>query len=140
MLLLLIFLVWFYTNSLVGVNPTSKDYLQQLKEEVEKEGYETDFFVISGKRWEVDNFILNKIGQAVSNSQHLEGNAIDILVLDVNNDGKSNAEDVDIIYRILDEKIIRENGGVGTYKNAKRWHTRQMVHFDCRGSHARWHR
>lgn len=139
-MLIWIFLIWLYTNSLVGVNPISKDYLQQLKEEVEKEGYEADFFVISGKRWKVDNFILNKIGQAVPNSQHLKGNAIDILVLDVNDDGQSNAADVDIIYRILDEKIIRDNGGVGTYKKAKCWHTRQMVHFDCRGIYARWHR
>ncbi|MEZ4685496.1 MAG: hypothetical protein R3B47_05380 [Bacteroidia bacterium] len=67
-------------------------------------------------------------------SKHLDGQAIDVVVLDVNEDGKADAEDVDIVYELLDKKIIRDKGGIGTYyKNSKDFFSRQMVHFDCRG-------
>ena len=52
-----------------------------------------------------NNFI--KYGNAVNHSPHLKGEAIDILVLDVNNDGKLNETDVDLVYKILDEKSIK---------------------------------
>ena len=34
----------------------------------------------------------------------------------LNRDGRSNERDVDIVFRILDEQIVRNEGGAGTYK------------------------
>jgi len=59
---------------------------------------------------------------------------------DVNSDGKKNAQDVDIVYNILNDQIIKDKGGIGTYKNERGFLNRRMVHFDCRGYRARWHR
>lgn len=36
--------------------------------------------------------------------------------------------------------IIKEKGGIGTYKNQTEFFTQQMVHFDCRGYRARWNK
>ena len=41
---------------------------------------------------------------------------------------------------ILDKKIIKSKGGIGTYKNESGFFNRQMIHFDSRGTKARWHR
>ena len=70
-----------YTNSLIGVNEVPKKYLIELKEVLNEDGWRSSIFVISGKRWPLDNWLLTKISGASSNSQHLAGNAIDIIVL-----------------------------------------------------------
>jgi len=111
---------------------------QELKTEVRKQGYQTRFFVISGRRYALDNWLLNKFGGASSKSKHLKGQAIDIIVLDVNDDGNINSTDVDIVYKILDKIIILNKGGLGIYKKQKGFFNRQMIHFDCRGTNARW--
>ena len=139
-LTILAFLTWLYTNSLLGVEKQAKDYYAELKTALKAEGYRTDMFVLSGKRWKPDNWFLSKFGGAVSSSKHLDGQAIDVVVLDVNEDGKADATDVDIVYRILDESIIGDLGGIGTYKRNNDFFSQQMVHFDCRGKRARWHR
>ena len=139
-LLFLIFLIWLYSNSLIFVQPQTKAYLYELQTELEKKDYQPAYFVISGKRYEWDNWILSKFGGAAKNSRHLNGEAIDLIVLDVNNDGTYDHLDVDIVYDILNRKIIKNKGGIGTYKNQKGFFNRQMVHFDSRGKRARWHR
>lgn len=102
-------------------------------------GYHPNVFVISGRRFWLDNKVL-QWGGASRNSRHLRGDAIDIVVLDVNRDGKANAQDVDIVHAILDGEIIRDQGGLGTYKSEAGLFNRQMVHFDLRGHRARWNR
>lgn len=139
-LLMVVGFIWLYTNSLIGVDSRAKKYLETLDIELSKKGYPSNYFVISGRRWALDNHILNKFGGAAKKSQHLQGNAIDIIVLDVNMDDKIDGKDIDIIYAILNKEIIRNNGGIGTYKNEKGFFNRQMVHFDCRGKKARWKR
>lgn len=136
----LAFVAWLYTNSLIGVELQAKDYYAQLKTTLKKQGYQADMFVLSGRRWKADNWFLTKFGGAVSSSKHLRGEAIDVIVLDINSDGTADAKDVDIVYRILDEEIIGDLGGVGTYKRNSDFFSQQMVHFDCRGKRARWHR
>ncbi|MEL7123848.1 MAG: hypothetical protein AAFO07_30695 [Bacteroidota bacterium] len=131
---------WFYTNSLIGVDKQVKNYYRVLKKEIKEVGYKPSVFVISGRRWKWDNDLLSKFGGAAKNSRHKLGEAIDIIVLDINQDGKSDARDVDIVYEILDRQIIKDKGGLGTYKNENGFFNRQMVHFDCRGYKARWHR
>jgi len=139
-LLLLVSIIWLYTNSLIGVNPKTKSHLKKLDEELLKKNYISNYFVISGRRWAWDNYLLNKLGGAARKSQHLQGNAIDIIVLDINGDNKINESDVDLVYTILNKKIIRNKGGIGTYKNQSGFFNQQMVHFDCRGHQARWKR
>ena len=133
-------LVWIYACSLIGVNKEVKKHFSKLKIEIIKQNYRPNFYVISGRRWKLDNYLLSKMGGAASKSRHKKGEAIDLIIFDVNNDGISDAEDVDIIYDILDKKIIGNKGGIGTYKNENVFFYKQMVHFDSRGSKARWHR
>lgn len=127
-----------YANSLRGVNATTLMYYKQLKTELVKKGFEANTLVISGKRAEWHNQLLTSFG-AARKSQHLEGNAIDIVVLDINGDGEINDSDVDIVTEIM-EVLIEGKGGIGTYKTEKLIWNRQMVHFDSRGYKARWKR
>jgi len=139
-LVLFLGIIWLYTNSLIGVNSKAKTYLTKLDKELSRKGYAPNYFVISGRRWAWDNYLLNKFGGAAKKSQHLQGNAIDIIVLDVNGDSKIDGKDVDLIYVLLNKKIIRNQGGIGTYKQQNGFFNQQMVHFDCRGHKARWNR
>ena len=52
--------------------------------------------------------------------------------------GKSNNQDVDIVFDILDNVIIKEKGRIGTYKSDNSFFNKQMIHIDCRGYRARW--
>ena len=128
-----------YANSLKGVNPITVKYYEQLKTELIKQGYKPKLTVISGKRTHWFNKILTRFGGAATKSQHLDGNAIDIFVRDINQDGTMNEMDVDIVSKILEE-IIGNKGGIGTYKHENYIWNQQMVHFDCRGHKARWNR
>jgi len=139
-LVVLFFLFWLYCSSLIGVQKEVKNTLKTLRSEIKSQGFQPSFFVISGRRWHWDNWLLNQLGGAAKKSKHLSGLAIDIIILDVNQDGKMNANDVDIVRRILDKKIIKNKGGLGTYKNESGFFNRQMIHFDLRGKSARWNR
>ena len=139
-LIIILGIVWFYTNSLVGVSPKTITYYAELKTALKANGHKPRLFVISGRRWAVDNWFLSKFGGASSKSRHKKGEAIDIIVMDVNSDGESNATDVDIVYKLLDQQIIQRKGGIGTYKNEAGFFNRQMIHFDCGGRRTRWHR
>ena len=129
-----------YLQSLGGVHLKTVEYYKELQVEVKAQGYSPNWIVTSTVRPKWFNDLLVQYGGAASKSQHLVGKAVDIVVLDVNGDGSKNSEDVDIIYNILNKKIIRSKGGVGTYKNEHSFLDRQMVHFDSRGYRARWHR
>ena len=139
-LLVVMISIMVYASSTIGVDEEPKKYLVELKEELNAAGLRPSIWVISGRRWKLDNWLLTKLSGAASNSQHLQGKAIDIVVLDVNDDGEIDGADVDSGYEILDKKIIRSKGGIGTYKSERNFFSRQMIHFDCRGSKARWNR
>lgn len=132
-------LIFLRLSSLDSVNPVTVDYYNQLKSELVIQGYNDNLLVISTKRPAWYNRILTNFG-AAKKSQHLHGNAIDIVVLDVNGDNIINTDDVDIVYNILNNQIVVDKGGVGTYKSLPAFWDRQMVHFDCRGYRARWQR
>jgi len=134
---IIIFLL--YCNSLGKVNPLTVVYYAELKTELLKQGHKDKLLVISSKRANWHNQILTLFG-ASSKSRHLSGDAIDIIVLDVNGDGEMDSKDVDIVYKIFDSKIIRNKGGLGTYKSEIGIWNRQMVHLDCRQKKIRWHR
>ncbi|MEM7048562.1 MAG: hypothetical protein AAF604_02835 [Acidobacteriota bacterium] len=130
----------FYTSSLAGVDDATVGVYRALKAELEERGHQPRLWVLSGRRFALDNALLTQWSGASRNSLHLRGDAIDLLVLDVDGDGRSDGRDVDIVYRILDRSLIRDAGGVGTYKGEADFFSRQMVHFDLRGHRARWHR
>ena len=129
-----------YMQSLSGVHSKTIKYYKELQTEVKAQGYSPNWIVTSTVRPKWFNDLLVKYNGAASKSQHLVGKAVDIVVLDVNSDGRSDSKDVDIIYDILNKKIIRNKGGIGTYKNGTLFMDKQMVHFDSRGFRTRWHR
>src|SRR5687768_11247832 len=126
-----IIIFFWYCNSLDKVNPLTVVYYGELKTELIKQGHKDKLLVISSKRANWHNQVLTLFG-ASSKSRHLSGDAIDIMVLDVNGDGEIDSKDVDIVYKILDNKIIKNKGGLGTYKSETGIWNRQMIHLDCR--------
>ncbi len=140
-LVILILLTYvLHTTFMVGVKNEVKNYLSQLEKALQKDGYNASYLVFSARRFKWQNDFLVAFGGAASKSKHLTGQALDIIVFDVNEDGKYDSKDVDIVYFYLNEKIIKNRGGIGTYKKEKGFFNRQMVHFDSRGHRARWHR
>jgi uncharacterized protein YcbK (DUF882 family) len=132
----LIFFLYFNNTSLV--NSKTVYFYNQLKDSLRSNGYAPRLLVISTKRFKFHNDIQVKFAGAASKSRHLSGEALDFLVFDVNKDGIINSLDLDVVFQILDKKIIRNNGGIGTYKNEHSFFNRQMIHIDCRGYKARW--
>lgn len=56
----LLLITWFYTSSLIGVDPKTKAYYSELKKELKARGYKTRMFTISGRRWKLNNCLLIK--------------------------------------------------------------------------------
>ena len=100
----------------------------QLQSELKKRGYVPDFKLVNGHRHPQDNI---RVGGA-SQSRHITGQAVDISIGDVNNDGKRTQADKDIILDLLENYIIGNEGGIGRYPNS------MSVHYDVRGHRARW--
>jgi uncharacterized protein YcbK (DUF882 family) len=63
---------------------------------------------------------------------HLYGKALDLRIGDIDRNGKIEFDDKEIVYKILDQKIVRNSGGLGYYPKT------MIVHFDTRGAWARW--
>jgi uncharacterized protein YcbK (DUF882 family) len=144
-LLLIIFAVvagifFFYFNNTNLVNSKTRNFYIDLKDTLRNKGYSTSLLVISTKRAKWHNDIQVKFSGAAKESRHLVGDAIDFIAFDINNDGKRDNKDVDIVYEILDKEIIKDKGGIGTYKGENSFIDRQMIHIDCRGYKARWAR
>jgi uncharacterized protein YcbK (DUF882 family) len=135
-----IFSFFLYFNNLALANKQTVSFYKELKSALKVKGYNPRLLVISTKRFSFHNKVQVKYSGAATKSWHLTGDAIDFLVFDINNDGKRNAADVDIVYKILDEEIMKGRGGIGTYKNEKSFIDRQMVHIDCREVRSRWAR
>jgi hypothetical protein len=101
-----------------------------LQTEMEKAGLdEKAFAVTSGFRPPAYNDLV----KGKPKSRHLHGDAIDIIVFDTNQDGEINRQDEEAVFQILENKVIRNQGGLGTYKS-----TQNLIHFDTRGYRARW--
>lgn len=133
-------LFFFYFNNTRLVNPKTKAFYNELKDTLRQRGYSANLLVISTKRSKWHNDIQVKFSGAAKDSRHLIGDAIDFIVFDINADGSSNSKDVDMVYDILDKQIIKDKGGIGTYKKEKSFINKQMIHIDCRGYLSRWAR
>ncbi len=101
----------------------------ELLDSLESRGYNKEgFYVNNGHRHPSHN---EKVKGAGS-SRHIKGEAIDIVIQDIDNDGRHTRKDKDIVLKLLDKHIIKSMGGIGLYPGT------QSVHFDVRGYHARW--
>lgn len=100
-----------------------------LREELEQNNYRSNGFKVRhGYRTPEHN---ESVGGA-SKSRHIKGEAVDMVVLDINRDGKYSDEDKQIIIDLLERKIIKNEGGIGKYPGTR------TVHMDVRGYRARW--
>ena len=135
-LAVLIFLL--YCNNLGLANKETVSYYHTLKKVLKDKGYKARLLVVSTKRFSFHNTILVKFSGAAARSKHLNGDAIDFIVFDINDDGDWNSKDVDIVRRILVNEIMKDKGGIGTYQNEGSFIYRQMMHIDCRNGKARW--
>ena len=103
--------------------------LLELQERLNALGYDpTAFWIRSGPRYPSYN---KQVGGA-SRSRHLYGEALDLRIGDINQDGRYTEEDKKIVLRILDLEVIKHFGGVGRYQGTR------AVHMDVRGYKARW--
>lgn len=101
----------------------------ELRQELEQNNYEKNGFEVRhGYRTPEHN---ESVGGA-SKSRHIKGEAVDMVILDVNKDGEYTDEDKQIVIDILEQKIIKNQGGIGKYPGTR------TVHMDVRGYRARW--
>lgn len=127
-----------YCNNLSGVDPITIGYYNECKVLLQQKGYTPNLLVVSAKRFKWHNAIQVRTSGAAKQSQHIPGKAIDFIVFDINRDGKSDSKDVNLVYEILDKQIMKDKGGIGTYKKEQSFLYRQMIHIDCRGITKRW--
>jgi len=103
--------------------------LLELQDVLVEKGYdETGFTIVNGFRHPAYN---EKVGGAKL-SRHLKGQALDIQIGDINNDGYANQKDKTIVLDLLEKIVIKDQGGIGRYPGT------MSVHFDVRGYRARW--
>lgn len=113
------------------IDPKVLKKFLSLQQEMEKQGLDPQAFqIICAHRHPRYNARIN----GVSNSRHVLGQAIDLMVKDVNQDGRYTDADKDMVLKLLEEKIIRDMGGIGRYPGTR------VVHFDTRGHRARWNK
>ena len=140
-LFILLFLIITFFAVFNNTNLSSQvtyGYYMKLKEVLTERGYQPKMLVICTYRFKWLNYLLVKFNSAAPESWHTKGSAIDIMIFDINADGKADARDVDIAKDILDKEIIKSKGGIGTYKTDKHKLNHQMIHIDNRGFKARW--
>lgn len=74
----------------------------------------------------------NKEVGGAGKSHHMQGEAIDIKVGDIDRNGIADSNDKKILLAVLENDIIKENGGLGLYPKS------DVIHMDTRGYKARW--
>ncbi|MEM6965959.1 MAG: D-Ala-D-Ala carboxypeptidase family metallohydrolase [Bacteroidota bacterium] len=103
--------------------------LLELQNLLAENGYnKAGFSIVNGYRHPAYN---EAVGGA-SLSRHLKGQALDLQIKDINQDGKINQKDKTIVLDLLEKKVIGNQGGIGRYPGT------MAVHFDVRGYRARW--
>lgn len=101
----------------------------ELQDTLTANGYNRDGFGINhGHRHPTFN---QQVGGA-SKSRHIAGEAVDMIITDINNDGGFTQQDKAIVLELCEQKIIGNTGGIGRYPNTR------TVHMDVRGYRARW--
>jgi hypothetical protein len=134
LLLLLVVYLTFFTQANAKV--TAKIAL--IEAAMKKEGYRPVWINICGTRSRWYNAILPN---AIRQSPHLTGDAIDMYVFDVDGDYRFTLRDVEIL-RKYNQQVERAHpemtGAFGTYLS--KTFARRMVHFDSRGTSVHYNR
>jgi hypothetical protein len=119
---------------LTGAKPEVERKLALIEEELKSKNFKPYWVIISQKRNKLFNGILKK---AVSNSNHLDGIAIDIFVFDINGDFSFNEKDYEIIYsaiKTVEKKHPELKGALGSYTRKENgFLTKHMIHIDTGG-------
>ena len=101
----------------------------ELRELLEEKDYdENAFFIRNGYRTPA----YNKARGGASKSRHIKGEAVDMIIKDINKDGQYTDQDKQIVIELLEQEIIKSKGGIGKYPGSR------VVHMDVRGHKARW--
>ncbi|WP_052333943.1 D-Ala-D-Ala carboxypeptidase family metallohydrolase [Neolewinella persica] len=112
-----------------GIDPDILHKLLELRLTLENEGYDGEAFSCNyGYRHPA----LNAAVGGAPYSRHIAGDALDLVIGDVNQDGQTNAADKAIVLNLCERKLIGNRGGIGRYPGT------QVVHIDLRGKRARW--
>jgi len=136
-ILILITTFTIYVGFYGMANDNVNNKISLLKSELINSGYNPYFIIICKKRSEKFN---NLLPLSAKKSHHLNGDAIDIYVFDINNDFKFNDDDIKIIKEkilLIEKKYPSLSGGFGTYTNKGKL-SRRMIHIDTRGYHCTW--
>jgi hypothetical protein len=122
---------WYFQNneSYLCINDKIIESLFLLQDKLVALGYNPKALVInSGYRSPAHNLEV----KGATMSQHLFGKAIDLRIGDINNDGRADQIDKQIVYKILNSSVIANKGGLGFYPKT------MILHMDVRGVNARW--
>ena len=100
-----------------------------LQIELEKQGYNSSGFKITyGHRSPSKNELVN----GARLSKHIVGQAVDIVIEDIDQDGVYTENDKNIVLEIAEKIVIGNKGGIGRYPGTR------TIHLDVRGIRARW--
>lgn len=101
----------------------------EIQKSLRQKGYNPDGFKITyGHRHPKKN----EEKHGASLSKHIKGQAIDMVIYDINKDGRYTKEDKEIVLDIAENEVIKNMGGIGRYPGSR------TVHIDVRGTRARW--
>lgn len=103
----------------------------EIQQSLEAKGYnKNNFWLRYGHRHPK----LNEEAEAAERSKHIKGQAVDMVIGDINGDGKYTAKDKEIVLDIAENEVIKDKGGIGRYPDT------QTIHIDVRGKRARWNK
>lgn len=101
----------------------------ELQQSLAAKGYNAHGFSIrSGHRHPKKNEEIKGAGL----SKHIQGQAIDMVIGDIDGDGTYTEADKALVLEIVEQEVIGNKGGIGRYPGTR------TVHIDVRGNRARW--
>lgn len=112
-----------------GIDPAILHKIIELRNILVSQGFDGDGFWV---RYGYRHPSLNEAVGGAPISRHIAGDALDLVIEDINNDGKTDSLDKEIVLEICEKRLIRNKGGIGRYP----WS--QTIHIDLRGRRARW--
>ena len=124
----------FHLFGMSEANEKINTKVKLIKKSLTKSGFKVNWVIISEKRSKLFNSILPN---SAKKSHHLDGNAIDVWIIDIDGDNVFTQKDLDIV-KYHNNLVERRNpslkGAFGTY-TTKSELTKRMIHFDTRGYH-----
>jgi Peptidase M15 len=100
-----------------------------LQDKLESKGYDRDAIEV---RYGHRSPLMNELVNGASQSRHIAGQAVDMVIGDIDKNSKFTDADKQIVIDICEKYIIKNEGGLGLYPGTR------TVHMDVRGYRARW--